>query len=69
MFDSVGRSGLVALTQRTLLAVNPRLREELESLQARIDWGVDTDKTWFRLESPPAAFEEALGNIEPAAGG
>ena len=60
MFDSVGRSGLVALTQRTLLAVNPRLREELESLQARIDWGVDTDKTWFRLESPPAAFEEAL---------
>lgn len=60
MFDSVGKSGLVALTQRTLLAVNPRLREEIESLQSKIDWGVDTDKTWFRLESPPATFEAAL---------
>lgn len=60
MFDSVGKSGMVALTQRTLLAVNPQLREELESLQSKIDWGVDTDRTWFRLESPPSTFEEAL---------
>jgi zinc protease len=60
MFDSVGKSGLVALTQRTLLAVNPQLREELESLQTKIEWGVDTDKTWFQLESNPANFEAAL---------
>ncbi|NBO65882.1 MAG: insulinase family protein, partial [Acidobacteria bacterium] len=60
MFDSVGKSGLVALTQRTLLAVNPQLRGEIESLQSKIEWGVDTDKTWFRLESPPATFEAAL---------
>lgn len=60
MFDSVGKSGMVALTQRTLLAVNPRLRDELDSLQSKIDWGVDTDRTWFRLEAPPSTFEEAL---------
>ena len=60
MFDSVGKAGLVALTQRTLLAVNPQLREELESLQTKIEWGVDTDKTWFHLESNPANFEAAL---------
>jgi len=60
MFDSVGKSGLVALTQRTLLAVNPQLREELESLQTKIEWGVDTDQTWFKLESNAANFEAAL---------
>lgn len=60
MFDSIGKSGLVAMTQRTLLAVNPQLREEMESLQTRIEWGVDWDKTWFRLEMPPANFEAAL---------
>lgn len=60
MFDSVGKSGLVALTQRTLLAVNPQLREEMDSLQTKIDWGVDRDKTWFRMEMPPANFEAAL---------
>lgn len=60
MFDSVGKSGLVALTQRTLLAVNPQLREEMDSLQTKIDWGVDSDKTWFRMETPPANFEAAL---------
>lgn len=60
MFDSVGKTGLVALTQRTLLAVNPQLREELESLQTKIEWGVDADKTWFQLDSNPANFEAAL---------
>ncbi|MFM8393474.1 MAG: M16 family metallopeptidase, partial [Acidobacteriota bacterium] len=60
MFDSVGKAGLVALTQRTLLAVNPQIREELESLQTKIEWGIDTDKTWFHLESTPANFEAAL---------
>ena len=34
MFDMTGKTGLAALTQATLLAPNPRLKEELESLQA-----------------------------------
>ncbi len=57
MFDLLGKSGLASLTQATLLAANPRLKEELESLQARIDWGMTTDTTWFHVETPVANFD------------
>ncbi|MDX2032673.1 MAG: pitrilysin family protein [Blastocatellia bacterium] len=57
MFDLLGKAGLASLTQATLLAANPRLKEELESLQARIDWGINTDTTWFHVETPAASFD------------
>lgn len=60
MFDPVAKTGLSGMTQRTLLAVNPRLREEMDSLQSTIEWGWDWDTTWFRLRTPPASFEQAL---------
>jgi zinc protease len=60
MFDPVAKTGLAGMTQRTLLAVNPRLREEMESLQSTIEWGWNWDTTWFRLRTPPASFEQAL---------
>lgn len=56
MFDLMGKTGLAALTQAALLAANPRLQEELESLQAKIEWGVNWDTTWFHVETPPANF-------------
>jgi zinc protease len=60
MFDLTGKTGLARMTQETLLAVNPRLRDELESLQAKIDWGVNWDTTWFRIETPANNFESVL---------
>ena len=60
MFDPVAKTGLAGMTQRTLLAVNPRLREEMDSLQSTIEWGWNWDTTWFRLRTPPASFEQAL---------
>jgi zinc protease len=60
MFDPVAKTGLAGLTQRTLLAVNPRLQEEMESLGATIEWGWNWDTTWFRLRSSPRTFEQAL---------
>ena len=60
MYDLVGKTGLAKLTQETLLATNPRLKEELESLQAKIDWGVDWDTTWFHIETPANNFEAVL---------
>jgi zinc protease len=60
MFDLVGKIGLAKLTQETLLAVNPRLKEELESLQATIDWGVDWDTTWFHIETPQDSFDSVI---------
>jgi zinc protease len=60
MFDLTGKTGLAALTQSTLLAANPRLKEEIESLQGKIDWGIDWDLSWFRLEVPPENFETAI---------
>ena len=57
MFDLTGKTGLAALTQATLLAPNPRLKEELESLQAKIDWGINWDTTWFHIETPLANFD------------
>jgi zinc protease len=32
----------------------------LESLQAKIDWGVNSDTTWFQIETPPNNFESVL---------
>lgn len=57
MFDLVGKTGLAALTQASLLAANPRLKEELESLQAKIDWGINWDTTWFHIETPANNFD------------
>ncbi len=57
MFDLVGKTGQAALTQESLVAANPRLKDELESLQARIDWGVNWDTTWFEIETPASNFD------------
>src|SRR5262249_10469191 len=57
MFDLAGKTGLAALTQETLLAVNPQLKEEIESLQAKIDWGLNWDTTWFHIETPASNFD------------
>jgi zinc protease len=60
MFDLAGKTGLAALTQESLLAANPRFVEELESLQARVQWGVREDASWFRVETPAAALDQVL---------
>ena len=60
MFDLAGKTGLAALTQETLLAVNPRLVEEIETLEGTVSWGVGYDETWYRLEVPPKNLETAL---------
>lgn len=60
MFDLEGKTGLASLTQASLLAVNPQLKEEIESLKGEITWGLDWDATWYRLEVPPTALETAL---------
>ena len=57
MFDLAGKTGQAALTQATLLAVNPQLKEEVESLQAKIDWGLNLDTTWFHIETPANSFD------------
>lgn len=60
MFDLEGKTGLAALTQETLLAANARLEEEISSLQGEINWGLDWDITWFRIDIPAANFEVAI---------
>lgn len=57
MFDTVGKTGRAALTLATLLAINPRLKEEVESLGAKIDWGLNSDTTWFHIETPANNFD------------
>src|SRR5262245_36555676 len=57
MFDMAGKTGQAALTQATLLAVNPQLNEEIESLQAKIEWGLNLDTTWFHIETPASSFD------------
>src|SRR5215470_4253203 len=57
MFDLAGKTGQAALTQETLLAVNPQLKEEIESLQGKIDWGLNWDTTWFHIETPANNFD------------
>jgi zinc protease len=60
MFDLTGKTGIAALTQETLLAVNPQLKEEVESLQAKIDWGLNLDTTWFHIETPASNYDAVL---------
>jgi zinc protease len=60
MFDLMGKTGQAALTQATLMAVNPRIKEEFESLNAKIDWGVNSDITWFHIESPANSFDAVM---------
>ncbi len=60
MFDLIGKTGLAALTQDSLMAVNPRIKEELASLGAKIDWGVTWDTTWFHIETPANNFGAAF---------
>src|SRR5262245_5078582 len=57
MFDMAGKTGQAALTQDTLLAVNPQLKEEIESLQAKIDWG---DRKSTRLNSSHLGISYAV---------
>src|SRR5262245_7492897 len=57
MFDLAGKTGQAALTQDTLLAVNPQLKEEIESLQAKIDWG---DRKSTRLNSSHLGISYAV---------
>lgn len=63
MFDLTGKVGLAAMTQEALLAADPQLTEELESLQAKLEWGVNWDLTWFRLEAPVEGFDAAMSLI------
>ncbi len=66
IFDLTGKTGLAKLTLDSLLAVNPRLKEEIESLQGSIEWGVSRDTTWFNIEIPAANFDtgmEILGRL------
>lgn len=60
MFDLVYKTGLARLTQETLLAANPNLVSELESLQAEMEWGVTLDYSWFRIESATSTFDTVL---------
>ncbi|MEO6725977.1 MAG: pitrilysin family protein [Blastocatellia bacterium] len=60
MFDLVGKTGLAALTQDSLMIVNPQIKEELASLGARMDWGVTWDTTWFHIETPANNFGPAF---------
>ncbi len=60
MFDLTGKTGLAILTQESMLAANPRLRDELESLGARIEWGVNWDTTWFHIDTPANTFDSVI---------
>jgi zinc protease len=60
MFDLADKTGLAALTLESLMIVNPRVKEELESLSAKVDWGVTSDTTWLRLEAPTSNFGPAM---------
>ena len=63
MFDLVGKTGLAMLTVESLLAVNPQLKEELESLDTTLDWGVTSDTTWFQIEAPGGNLDQVLSRI------
>lgn len=63
MFDLVGKAGVATLTVETLLAVNPKLKEDLASLEAQMDWGVTLDHTWFRIEAPAQNLQETISII------
>lgn len=63
MFDLVGKAGLATLTVESLLEVNPQLEQELESLDAKLNWGVTSDTTWFHLESPSGNLDQVFAII------
>ena len=63
MYDLVGKTGLAILTAESLLAVNPQLVQELESLDATIKWGVSSDTSWFQIEAPGGNLDQALAII------
>ncbi len=60
LFDLTDKIGLATLTQASLMAVNPRVKDEFESLNAKLDWGVTIDTTWFQIESPPGNFDAVM---------
>ncbi len=60
LFDLTDKTGLATLTQAALMAVNPRVKEEFESLNAKLAWGVTADTTWFHIESPPGSFDAVM---------
>ncbi len=63
MYDLVGKTGLAMLTAEALLAVNPQLVQELESLDATVKWGVTSDTSWFQVESPGGNLDQVLAII------
>ena len=63
MYDLVGKTGLALLTVEALLAANPQLVPELESLDATIKWGVTSDTTWFQIEAPGGNLDQVLAII------
>ena len=63
MYDLVGKTGLAMLTAESLLAVNPQLVQELESLDATVKWGVTSDTSWFQVESPGGNLDQVLAMI------
>lgn len=63
MYDLIGKTGLAILTAESLLAVNPQLVQELESLDATVKWGVSSDTSWFQVESPAGNLDQALAII------
>ena len=63
MFDVIGKTGLATLTVESLLAVNPQLISELESLDASLKWGVTPDTTWFHVEAPGGNLDQVLAII------
>src|SRR5262249_42237031 len=60
MFDLAGKTGVAALTQETLLAVNPQLKEAIESLEGEIDWGLNWGTPWFHIETPEDNFDSVF---------
>lgn len=63
MYDLIGKTGLAMLTAEALLAVNPQLVQELESLDATVKWGVTSDTSWFQVESPGGNLDQVLAII------
>ena len=62
-YDLVGRSGLAMLTASTLLATDPNLDSAIASYDAKLDWGVTKDTTWFRIEAPAQYLEGVLDRL------
>ncbi len=60
MFDVVGKTGLAMMTAAALLSANAQLEQELESLDAKLNWGVTSDTTWFHLEAPSSNLDQVL---------